>query len=280
MIVHGLRHKYPLELLLDLLKIPRSTFYHHVKASAVPDKYQDAQKQISQVYHQHKGRLGYRRITLVLRNAGSRLNHKTVFKLMRAMGLKSLIRTRKYRSYKGDTGNVAPNILNRKFKSERPSQKWATDVSEFRVKDKKLFLSPVIDLFNGEVISYNLSESPNFEQVTQMLKMAFRKIDKSEKLVLHSDQGWQYQMARYQKMLKSRGITQSMSRKGNCLDNAVIENFFGTIKSELFYLNKYNSIEELKADIREYINYYNNDRIRLNLNGMSPAQYRAHHTNR
>lgn len=197
---------------------------------------------------------------------------------MKAMGLQSLIRTKRYRSYKGDTGKIAANILGRDFKAERPSQKWATDVSEFRVKDKKLFLSPVIDLFNGEIISYSLSESANFDQVTQMLKAAFKKINSWEKPVLHSDQGWQYQMAAYQKMLKLKGITQSMSRKGNCLDNAIIENFFGTIKSELFYLNSYHSIDELKKAINEYIHYYNNDRIRLNLNGMSPVQYRAHHT--
>jgi putative transposase len=255
-------------VLLDLLKMPRSSFYYHVKTKGLGGKYDDAQKKISQVYHQHKGRLGYRRITIAIRKLGWQLNHKTVFKLMKAMGLKSLVRLQKYRSYKGDTGKIAPNILNRDFKSDRPSQKWATDISEFRVKDKKLFLSPVIDLFNGEVISYNLSESANFEQVTQMLKTAFIRVKKSDKLILHSDQGWQYQMSRYQKMLKSKGITQSMSRKGNCLDNAIIENFFGTVKSELFYLNKYNSIDELKAAITEYINYYNNDRIRLNLNGM------------
>ena len=278
MTIHGLRQKYPLELLLELFKIPRSNFYYHIKNSAVASKYKDAQKQIRQVYDRHKGRFGYRRVTMAIRKMGSNLNHKTVFKLMKAMELKSLVRLKRYRSYKGQTGKVAPNILNRDFKSEKPSQKWATDVSEFRVKDKKLFLSPIIDLFNGEIISYSLSESANFKQVTQMLKTAFKKINKPENLVLHSDQGWQYQMSEYQKMLKSKGITQSMSRKGNCLDNAVIENFFGTIKSELFYLNKYQNINELKEDIKEYINYYNNDRIRLNLNGMSPAQYRAHHT--
>ncbi|KAA6430956.1 IS3 family transposase [Dyadobacter flavalbus] len=278
--MHGLRQKYPLELLLDLFEMPRSNFYYHIKNSAHGSKYQDANKQIRQVYDRHKGRFGYRRITLAIRKMGSNINHKTVLKLMKAMNLKSLIRTKRYRSYKGQTGKVAPNILNRNFKSVKPLQKWATDVSEFRVKDRKLFLSPIIDLFNGEIISYSLSESANFKQVTQMLKKAFKKIGRPENLVLHSDQGWQYQMSEYQKMLKSKGIIQSMSRKGNCLDNAIIENFFGTIKSELFYLNKYQSIDELKEAIKDYINYYNKDRIRLNLNGMSPVQYRAHHTNR
>jgi putative transposase len=260
--------------------MPRSGFYYHTKNNAAAGKYQDAEKQITQLYQQHKGRLGYRRMTMAIRKMGSGLNHKTVLKLMRSMKLQSLIRCKKYRSYKGQAGKIAPNILNRDFKTEKPLQKWATDVSEFRVKDKKLFLSPIIDLFNGEVISYNLSESANFKQITDMLKTAFRKVKKTKSLVLHSDQGWQYQMKKYQQMLAQKGITQSMSRKGNCLDNAVMENFFGTIKSELFYLNQYSSIDQLKKQIKEYIQYYNKDRIRLNLNGMSPAQYRAHHTNR
>jgi len=145
------------------------------------------------------------------------------------------------------------------------------------VGDKKLYLSPIIELFNGEIISYNLSESPNFKQVSQMVKDAFKKINWNTYLILHSDQGWQYQMKEYQQMLKKKGIRQSMSRKGNCLDNAIIENFFGIIKSELFYLKNYHEIDELKQDIKNYIEYYNNDRIKLNLKGMSPIKYRAHH---
>jgi putative transposase len=110
-----------------------------------------------------------------------------------------------------------------------------------------------------------------------MLKKSFKKISKPKNLILHSDQGWQYQMKQYQRLLKEKGITQSMSRKGNCLDNAIIENFFGILKSELFYLNKYSSITQLKQDIKTYIKYYNNERIKLNLNGMSPIEYRANY---
>ena len=140
-----------------------------------------------------------------------------------------------------------------------------------------MYLSPVIDLYNQEIISYDISESPNFKNVMTMLNNALKKVNTSQSLLLHSDQGWQYQMKQYQYSLKQKGITQSMSRKGNCLDNAIIENFFGILKSELFYLKKYESINQLKKEIGDYINYYNNDRIKLNLNGMSPIQYRAHH---
>jgi transposase InsO family protein len=140
-----------------------------------------------------------------------------------------------------------------------------------------LYLSPIIDLFNQEIISYELTERPVFNQVVMMLKKAFKKIPNNTNLTLHSDQGWQYQMKQYQYLLKEKGSIQSMSRKGNCLDNAIIENFFGTLKSELFYIKKFRTIEELKNEIKQYIDYYNNDRIKSNLNKMSPIKYRAHY---
>ena len=140
-----------------------------------------------------------------------------------------------------------------------------------------MYLSPIIDLFNQEIVSYELTERPVFNQVVMMLKKAFKKIPNNTNLTLHSDQGWQYQMKQYQHLLKEKGIMQSMSRKGNCLDNAIIENFFGTLKSELFYIQKFAGVEELKHQIKQYINYYNNERIKSNLNKMSPIQYRAHY---
>ena len=239
------------------------------------DKYAETKALIKQIYHKHKGRFGYRRITLVMKNKGVVINHKTVMRLMKILGLKSIIRIKKYRSYRGDPGKTAPNILERNFKTDQPNKKWATDVTEFNVSGNKLYLSPIIDLFNGEIISYEISERPAFAQVVNMLKKSFRKIKKTENIILHSDQGWQYQMKAYQMLLKEKGIIQSMSRKGNCLDNAVIENFFGTLKSEMFYTKKFKTIEELKNEIKQYIKYYNNDRIRLSLKGKSPVQYRT-----
>jgi putative transposase len=255
----------------------RSSYYYHYKKSLLRDKYKEIKQLISQIYHYHKGRFGYRRITLEINKRGIIINHKTVLKLMRQLGLKSLIRVKRYQSYIGEVGETAPNILQRNFKTIKPNKKWATDITEFKVSGNKLYLSPIIDLFNGEIISYELSEKPNFKQVVTMLKKSFKKIPNQTNLILHSDQGWQYQMRQYQRLLKGKGITQSMSRKGNCLDNAVIESFFGILKSELFYLNKYKSISQLKKDIKVYIKYYNNERIKLNLKGMSPVEYRAHY---
>ena len=266
-----------MQLLLDHTGMARSSYYYHQKRSGITDKYKEVKECIASIYHKHKGRFGYRRITFELRHKGFTINHKTVLRLMKLLGLKSLIRVKRYKSYKGEQGKTAPNVLERDFKASRPCEKWATDVTEFNVRGKKLYLSPIIDLFNGEIISYELSVRPNLEQVIKMLKKSFKGLPGNSNLILHSDQGWQYQMKQYQRMLKKKGIIQSMSRKGNCLDNAIIENFFGIIKSELFYLKKYTSIKELEAEIKEYIKYYNNDRIKLNLNGMSPVKYRAHY---
>lgn len=268
-----------MELLLNHTNMARSSYYYHQKRSQLADKYIEAKLLITKIYHHHKGRLGYRRITLEINKKYFTINHKTVLRLMRELGLKSLIRIKKYKSYKGQRGKIAPNVLQGDFKAASPNKKWATDITEFKVFGNKLYLSPIIDLFNGEIISYELSERPNFEQVVTMLKKSFKRIPDPTNLILHSDQGWQYQMKQYQQMLKGKRITQSMSRKGNCLDNAVIENFFGILKSELFYLNKYITIKQLKQDIKEYIKYYNNERIKLNLKGMSPVEYRAHYCN-
>jgi putative transposase len=272
-----LRHQFDLDILLNCIKMARSTFYYYSKKAGRPDKYEQLKVQINRIYHVHKGRFGYRRICLQLKRDGMTINHKTVSRLMCDMKLKSLIRIKKYRSYRGELGKIAPNILNRNFKADGPAQKWATDITEFKVRGKKLYLSPIIDLFNQEIISYELTDTPVFKGVMDMLKKALPQVDDCSKLLLHSDQGWQYQMRKYQQALRANRVTQSMSRKGNCLDNAVIENFFGTLKSELFYLNKYESTDQLKEDIKEYIWYYNNERLKLNLNGMSPMEYRAHY---
>ena len=147
------------------------------------------------------------------------------------------------------------------------------------INDRKLYLSPILDMFNGEIISYTISQSPNLQMVTSMLKKAFRKHHDTNGLIMHSDQGWHYQHPMYQKMLEKHGITQSMSRKGNCLDNAMMENFFGLMKNELLYTNKFKNIDDFKSALKKYMEWYNNKRIKLRLKGMSPVQYRAHYLN-
>jgi len=259
---------------LHIAGLPRSTYYYHLRSKKKPDKYEHVKSVITQIYHENKGRYGYRRITLELRNRAYYINHKTVQKLMKQLGLKSMVRIKKYRSYRGRVGKIAPNLMGRNFKADKPNQKWVTDVTEFSIFGKKLYLSPILDLYNGEIVSYNLSERPTFHQVTDMLKKAFEKIPDDTHLILHSDQGWQYQMRRYQKLLEKKGIVQSMSRKGNCLDNAVMENFFGLLKSELLYLQKFDSLEHFIEELTAYIDYFNNKRIKSKLKGLSPVNYR------
>lgn len=194
---------------------------------------------------------------------------------MRSLGLKSRVRVKKYRSYKGNVGRVAANHMARDFTAKMPNEKWVTDITEFNIKGEKLYLSPVLDLYNGEIISYEMARRPVLPLVMKMLKKAYRRLSGGQKPMLHSDQGWHYQHATYREQLAARGVTQSMSRKGNCLDNAVIESFFGTLKSEMFYQKSFKSINELEQDIRNYIRYYNHDRIKLKLKGLSPVQYRT-----
>lgn len=253
----------------------RSTYFYHEKSSKLEDKYSDLKQQIKAIYHQHKGRYGYRRITLALKNMGLVINHKCVQKLMQSMKLKSRIRIAKYRSYRGQVGRVADNVLQRQFESNQPNQKWVTDVTEFNVRGEKLYLSPIMDLFNGEIIAFQMERRPIFRLVKDMLKEAIDKLNINEKPIIHSDQGWQYQMRFYQQQLAERGLIQSILRKGNCLDNASMESFFGVLKSECFYGEEFNSIDELEQTVKEYIHYYNHERIKVKLKGLSPVQYRT-----
>lgn len=195
---------------------------------------------------------------------------------MREQGLSCIVRKKKYRSYKGNVGQVAPNILERNFSASKPNEKWVTDITEFKLFGEKLYLSPILDLFNGEIITYTVESRPQYSLVSSMLDKAFERLDDEDNLTIHSDQGWHYQMRHFQKALKDRGITQSMSRKGNCYDNAVMESFFGTLKSEFFYIQEFESVEEFKAELDQYISYYNHSRIKAKLKGMSPIQYRTH----
>lgn len=238
------------------------------------DKHKAAKEEITAIYHENRGRYGYRRITAELRNRNLPLNHKTVRRLMKELGLVCRVRMKKYRSYKGEVGKIAPNLLNRDFHADRPNQKWVTDVTEFSLFGEKLYLSPVLDLCSSDLVSYTISERPVLSMVTTMLEKAFEKIPDNTNLILHSDQGWQYQHKQYQRMLREKGIRQSMSRKGSCLDNAVIENFFGLLKSELLYLQDFESMEHFKRELIDYLDYYNNRRIKAKLKGLPPAVHR------
>ena len=195
---------------------------------------------------------------------------------MREELLKNVRKRNKYRSYKGEVGKTAPNIVNRDFSTTGPNQKWATDVTQISIGMDKCYLSPILDMYNGEIVSYTISDPPDLRMVMEMLDQAYAAREVKAGLMLHSDQGWHYQHYGYLKSLKDHNIVQSMSRKGNCLDNAMMENFFGIMKSEVLYPNTFRNMDHFKQELRKYIEYYNNDRIKLRLKGMSPVQYRTH----
>ena len=269
-----LRHEHKLSLLVEISGLPRATYYYHVKRMGQEDKDRKVKEQITQIYHEHKGRMGYRRITLELQNQEMKVNHKKVQRLMRQLGLICRVRMKKYRSYRGEVGRIAPNLLERNFEATKPNEKWVTDVTEFSLFGQKFYLSVILDLYSRDIVSYTIVEKPSLWMVTQMIALALVKLAAESNLIIHSDQGWQYQHKSYRRMLPER-VRQSMSRKGNCLDNAVAENFFGILKSELLYLQDFDSPEHFKAELVDYLDYYNNRRIKVNLKGLTPAQHRS-----
>lgn len=271
--LHKEGHK--LNDLLGVIGLPRSTYYYELcRTDKVKERNAELSSEISTIFNENRKRYGVRRVHHELLNRGFQVNHKRVQRIMNQLALFGKRPKEKYHSYKGDVGKVADNIINRDFSTEKPLQKWTTDVSQFNLPWGKCYISPILDMNTNEIISYNLSTSPNMEQIRDMLNKAFERFPSVQGLVMHSDQGWQYQHKHYQKLLKDNGIIQSMSRKGNCLDNAVMENFFGILKSELLYLKEFDSIEQFKQELIEYLDYYNNRRIKAKLKGLPPAVHR------
>ncbi|PGH26298.1 IS3 family transposase [Fusobacterium animalis] len=277
-VIAELRAKYPFKILLKIAGISKSVYYYYIDKKDIDEKNKDIIEKIKEIYYANKGRYGYRRVTLELKNQGFNINHKKVQRLMKKFNLQSIIRKkRKYSSYKGQVGKIADNHIKRDFEATAPNQKWFTDVTEFNLRGEKLYLSPMLDAYGRYIVSYDISRSANLEQINHMLNLAFKENESYENLIFHSDQGLHYQHSSYQKRLKEKKITQSMSRKGNSLDNGLMECFFGLLKSEMFYdqEEKYKTLEELKEAIEDYIYYYNNKRIKEKLKGLTPASYRS-----
>lgn len=270
--------------LKDVIKkvdIPEATYHYHIKKLNNEDSNQEWKELISALFHKHEGRYGYRRIYLELRAQGYVINHKKVQRIMGELNLKCVKFKRKsrYNSYTGKVGKVAKNRLNRRFTTPYRLQKLVTDVTEFKCTgDEKLYLSPILDLYNGEIISYGISKRPTLDFVLAPLDQAIKIIKKEAtyRTTIHSDQGWHYQHNKWVRTLKTNKIFQSMSRKATCADNATMENFFGLLKQEMYYGEELMSYEELRKKIERYIHYYNHERIKQKLAGMSPVNYRTH----
>ena len=295
MVVVELRQHFRLSILLKVSRIPKATFFYTIKKANKDGKNEEIIRQINDIYQQNKGRYGYRRILLELANRGYQVNHKKIKRIMKLLGIHGITPRGKYKSYKGDQNGTCANLLLKKVIDEEHhtttyervflttgcNQIWTTDVSEFHIPAGKVYLSPILDMHNREIVAFSLSRNPNFNQTRDMLKAAFTKYKQLDGLIFHSDQGWQYQMTYYHQELESRGIKQSMSRKGNCLDNSPMENFFAVIKNEMFYGHEHDfkSLKELEDAIVEYIEYYNKDRIMVKTKGLSPILYRQQSLN-
>ena len=268
----------------------KSSYYYVISNNKKEDKDKEIKEKIIEIFNKSKKRYGYRRITLEI-NKTHKVNHKKVKRIMKQLGLFAVQgKNGKYHSYKGDNGELKENLLLEKvvdeekhkttfvrhFETTSPNQKWTTDVSEFKHKDGKLYLSPILDMFDSSIIAYDISTTPDFEQIKRMLSKAFKENTNLDGLIFHSDQGWQYLKKYYKQILQEKQIKQSFSRKGNCMDNSLMENFFGIIKNEMFYGHEeeFETIDDLRFAIENYIKWYNEDRINLKRKGLSPLQYR------
>ena len=272
----ALKADFSLPVLLQVSGLARSTFFYHQARLLAPDPQAELKSSIMDIFKKNHGRYGHRRVQRELLNQGWTVAKKTVLKIMRALGLVCKVRQRKrYNSYQGEQGTAAPNLLNREFDATAPNQKWVTDVTEFSVGERKLYLSPVMDLFDRQIISYSIGLSPNLKLTNSSLRNALTTLDSGQKPLVHSDQGFQYRHTSWRTLLEGAGAVQSMSRKGNCYDNAVIENFFGHLKEELFHHVRFLNTDALATALHEYIRWYNTERISTKLKGLSPVQYRA-----
>ncbi|MDQ0825238.1 putative transposase [Arthrobacter sp. B2I5] len=272
----ALKADFPLPVLLQAAALARSTFFYHQARIQGADPQESIKAAVREIFEKNHGRYGHRRVHTEMVKQGWTVAKKTVLKLMRSLDLVCKVRRKKrYNSYQGEQGRVAPNVLNREFEADAPNRKWVTDVTEFSVGDRKLYLSPVMDLFDRQIISYSISPSPNLELTNNSLRQALACLEEGQQPLVHSDQGFQYQHVLWRKLLQGAGASQSMSRKGNCYDNAVMENFFGHLKEELFHHVRYVSTDALTAALHEYIRWYNTERISTKLKGLSPVQYRT-----
>lgn len=277
-VVDELRHRHTIQELCSYLRISRSGYYRYIQRKNRPDRDAELKNRIQAIYKQREGIYGYRRIQAELeRQYGLLVNHKRVFRIMRELGLKSKIRKKRYQvqGYVPPTcGRTAENLLNRDFSATAPNQKWVTDVTYIHVGQKRMFLSVIMDLFNNEIVAYQISERNDNPLVMKTVRKAVQKRKDVYGTILHSDRGFQYTSHKYHDTLCKGGLLASMSRKGNCLDNACVESFFSHLKTEALYPYHISDLKEAQKRIRAYIRFYNEKRIQLKLNKLTPVEYR------
>lgn len=277
MIIDALKNRYSLPKLLKKLSLSKSSYYYNHRVLQQEDKYQYLHKPIRDIFYKNRQEFGYRRVYGGLRKQGIFVSEKIVRKVMKEEHLEFKIKCKKkYSSYKGEITPAVPNIVNRIFHSDKPNTLWLTDITEFYIQTGKIYLSPIIDCFDGALISWTIGTSPNAELANTMLKEAIATLHDDEKPIIHSDRGVHYRWPEWIKIMEDAGLTRSMSKKGCSPDNAACEGFFGRLKNAMFYRYNWNgvSVSKFIKILDEYLHWYNEDRIKVSLNYMSPMEYR------
>ncbi len=278
MILSSLKEKYKLSVLLKIINLSKSNYFYWIKLINT-NKYSNLEKLIKKIFNDNYEAYGYRRIKIVLYNEYNlNVSEKVIRKIIIKLNL--VIRTikkKRYSSYKGEITPAAENIINRNFHADNKNQKWLTDITEFNIPAGKIYLSPIIDCFDGDVVSWSIGTSPNAQLVNSMLKSAINKQENISELIIHSDRGSHYRWPEWLKIVEKNGLIRSMSKKGCSPDNSACEGFFGILKNEMFYKRNWKNItiEQFIKKLNEYIIWYKEKRIKLSLGGLSPVQYRA-----
>jgi len=277
LLIDALRATYGLSELLEQLQVPRSSYFYHRARLRSPQKYDQVRSAIADLFEANKSRYGYRRIRAALQRTGRSVSEKVIRRIMAEEGLTVVsIRRRAYCSYKGEISPAVDNVVDRDFHADAPNTKWLTDITEFQLPAGKVYLSPMIDCFDGMVVSWTIGASPDAELVNTMLDTAIATLPEGEHPVVHSDRGSHYRWPGWISRMDQARLTRSMSNKACTPDNAACEGFFGRLKNEMYYNRTWNgtSMQEFIEVVDEYINWYNQKRIKLSLGGLSPAEYR------
>lgn len=279
LLVDALKHTYTLTELLSVLDLARSSYFYHCARRLLPDKYADARQALAEIFHGNHRCYGYRRMHAALARRQLSISEKVVRRLMKQECLAvATHKKRRYGSYMGEISPAPENIINRDFRASSPNEKWLTDITEFQIPAGKVYLSPMIDCFDGLVVSWAIGTRPDADLVNTMLDAAIEKVSSSEsRPVVHSDRGGHYRWLGWLARTEMARLTRSMSRKACSPDNAACEGFFGRLKTELFYPRNWQdiSIDQFIGTVDAYIRWYNEERIKVSLGSLSPLEYRA-----
>ena len=276
-VIDALRDKYKLKILLEVLDIAKSSYCYNEKAMKRPDKYLQLREDVKKVFSDSKFVYGYRRIHAVIENKGNTISEKVIRRIMNEEGLHVIaVRKQKYNSYQGEISTAVENVVARDFHADKPNMKWLTDITEFSIQAGKVYLSPIIDCFDGLPVSWTIGISPNADLVNTMLDYAIDTLKDDEHPIVHSDRGAHYRWSGWIERMESAGLTRSMSKKGCSPDNSACEGFFGRLKNEMFYGRCWDgiSIDKFIEILDDYMHWYAEERIKVSLGGLSPLQYR------